>query len=181
MQGAVYVVAHPARLAPETRLARRSNEMSTQTARTRAVGYVAGITMVLAPGCGSDNPATDTPPPDVSAAVPATDSTTQPTGTTRLYVKSERVDCIGEAPQQCLQVVRSEDGPYELFYDQIEGGFEFEEGTSYVLDAEVTEVDNPPAMPPRSPTASSRSSSARENRPYATACVPADHRRRSCG
>ena len=44
----------------------------------------------------------------------------------------------------CMQVAYSQDEPYELFYEQIEG-FNFSEGTSYVIDVKVTEVENPPA------------------------------------
>jgi len=44
----------------------------------------------------------------------------------------------------CLQIAYSEDAEYELFYDQI-AGFEPVEGTSYVIDVQITEVDNPPA------------------------------------
>lgn len=64
--------------------------------------------------------------------------------TVRLWIAPELVDCEGGAgPQQCLQISRSEDGEPELFYDSI-AGFEFEEGTSYVIDVTVTEVDDPP-------------------------------------
>lgn len=63
---------------------------------------------------------------------------------TRLWIKGETVDCIGEAPQTCLQVAESEDGEYLYFYDSI-AGFTFEEGTNYVIDVEVTEVADPPA------------------------------------
>ncbi len=63
---------------------------------------------------------------------------------TLLWVAPETVDCVGEAPQKCLQVKRSEDAEWELFYDEIEG-FTHVEGTSYILDVEVTEVDDPPA------------------------------------
>ena len=44
----------------------------------------------------------------------------------------------------CMQVAYSQDEPYELFYEQIEG-FDFREGTSYVIDVKVTEVENPSA------------------------------------
>lgn len=65
--------------------------------------------------------------------------------TIRLWVEPELVDCEGGAgPQQCLEISRSEDGDQELFYDPIDG-FEFEPGTSYVLDVTVTEVADPPA------------------------------------
>lgn len=65
--------------------------------------------------------------------------------TVRLWIAPELVDCEGGAgPQQCLQIQRSEDGDTELFYDSIDG-FEFVEGTSYVIDVEITDVDDPPA------------------------------------
>ena len=44
----------------------------------------------------------------------------------------------------CLQVAESEGDNYQLFYDTIEG-FDHQEGTSYVIDVSVTEVENPPA------------------------------------
>ena len=64
--------------------------------------------------------------------------------TTRLWIGPERVECEGVAPMMCLQVAESEDGDYQLFYDTIEG-FDYEEGTSYVIDVSITEVENPPA------------------------------------
>jgi hypothetical protein len=63
----------------------------------------------------------------------------------RLWIGPELVDCEGGAgPQQCLLISRSEGGEPELFYDSI-AGFEFEEGTSYVIDVTLTEVAGPPA------------------------------------
>ena len=64
--------------------------------------------------------------------------------TTRLWIGPERVECEGVAPMMCLQVATSEDGDYQLFYDTIEG-FDYQEGTSYVIDVSITEVENPPA------------------------------------
>ena len=66
------------------------------------------------------------------------------TDTTRLWIGPERVECEGVAPMMCLQVAESEDGDYRLFYDTIEG-FDYQEGTSYVIDVSITEVENPPA------------------------------------
>ena len=66
------------------------------------------------------------------------------TDTTRLWIGPERVECEGMAPMTCLQVAESEDGDYQLFYDTIEG-FDYQEGTSYVIDVSITEVANPPA------------------------------------
>ena len=66
------------------------------------------------------------------------------TDATRLWIGPERVECEGVAPMMCLQVAESEDGDYQLFYDTIEG-FDYQEGTSYVIDVSITEVENPPA------------------------------------
>ena len=66
------------------------------------------------------------------------------TDTTRLWIGPERVECEGVAPMMCLQVAESEDGDYQLFHDTIEG-FDYQEGTSYVIDVSITEVENPPA------------------------------------
>ena len=66
------------------------------------------------------------------------------TDTTRLWIGPERVECEGVAPMMCLQVAESEDGDYQLFYDTIEG-FDYQEGTLYVIDVSITEVENPPA------------------------------------
>jgi hypothetical protein len=66
------------------------------------------------------------------------------TDTTRLWIGPERVECEGVAPMMCLQVATSEDSDYQLFYDMIEG-FDYQEGTSYVIDVSITEVENPPA------------------------------------
>jgi len=54
------------------------------------------------------------------------------------------IDCEGAAPQTCLQVSEAADGEYEFFYDSIEG-FDPQPGTSYVVDVEVIEIENPPA------------------------------------
>lgn len=62
-----------------------------------------------------------------------------------LYINSQLVECEGGAgPQQCMQVRRGPDEPWELFYDQIEG-FVFEPGFTYELRVETSVVDNPPA------------------------------------
>lgn len=63
----------------------------------------------------------------------------------RLWVGPQLVDCVGVAPQKCLLIRRTEDGQAEYFYDSIEG-FTHEAGTSYVIDVEVTQVENPPML-----------------------------------
>lgn len=66
------------------------------------------------------------------------------TEATRMWIGPERVECEGVAPMMCMQVAYSEDSDYQLFYDEIVG-FTPVEGTSYVIDVEITEVENPPA------------------------------------
>lgn len=61
-----------------------------------------------------------------------------------LYVGPELVDCVGVAPQQCMEVKENPADAYTLFYGQIEG-FTFEPGYEYELQVSVETVDNPPA------------------------------------
>lgn len=63
---------------------------------------------------------------------------------TRLWIKPDLVDCVGEMEQKCMQVAETEDGEYLWFYDQI-AGFEFVEGTTYVIDVRIDEIADPPA------------------------------------
>jgi len=76
----------------------------------------------------------------MALAVGCSDST----DTTRLWIGPELVECEGVAPMMCMQVAESEDGAYEYFYDEIEG-FDYQEGTTYVIDVEITEIEDPPA------------------------------------
>ena len=78
------------------------------------------------------------------ALVMALSGCSESTDTTRLWIGPERVECEGVAPMMCLQVAESAEGDYQLFYDTIEG-FDYQEGTSYVIDVSITEVENPPA------------------------------------
>lgn len=61
-----------------------------------------------------------------------------------VYVGPTLVDCVGVAPQQCLQVKESPDEAYRLHYDPIEG-FDYEEGYEYELRVREETVENPPA------------------------------------
>ena len=60
------------------------------------------------------------------------------------WVGPELVDCVGVAPQQCMQIKTNPDGEYTLFYDQIDG-FDFQEGYEYEIQVLVEPVANPPA------------------------------------
>lgn len=62
----------------------------------------------------------------------------------RMWIEPDLVECVGVAPMECMQVAYSEDGESQLFYDSIDG-FDHQEGTSYVIDVQVTEVEDPPA------------------------------------
>lgn len=59
-------------------------------------------------------------------------------------VASERVECVGEMQQLCLQVREPGETEWELFYDEIEG-FTWEEGFRYTLEVARRTVENPPA------------------------------------
>jgi hypothetical protein len=61
-----------------------------------------------------------------------------------LLVNSALVDCVGVGPMKCMQVRRSAQQPWELFYTGIEG-FTFEPGYQYRLKVLVTPVENVPA------------------------------------
>jgi len=62
----------------------------------------------------------------------------------RMWIEPELVECTGVGPMECMQVAYSEGGETQYFYDSI-AGFDYQEGTSYVIDVRVTEVEDPPA------------------------------------
>ena len=62
----------------------------------------------------------------------------------RIWIGPDVVDCVGVGPRKCLLVKESENADWEFFYDGIEG-FTHIEGVSYVLDVEITEIEDPPA------------------------------------
>lgn len=65
-------------------------------------------------------------------------------GEKTIYVGPELVDCVGVAPQKCMQVKENPEDSYTLFYDQIEG-FSYEEGFEYEIVVREEQVENPPA------------------------------------
>ena len=69
---------------------------------------------------------------------------TAPTEQKTLFVGPNLVDCVGVAPQKCMQVKDNPEDPWKLFYDQIEG-FEYQEGYLYELKVSQSTVANPPA------------------------------------
>ncbi|MHC5309628.1 DUF4377 domain-containing protein [Myroides sp. LJL116] len=60
-----------------------------------------------------------------------------------LFVASELADCVGVAPQKCMQVKQSEDAPWEMMYSSIEG-FTYEPGYEYKLEVRSEQVENAP-------------------------------------
>ncbi len=54
-------------------------------------------------------------------------------------VASEQVDCHGFIARKCLRVSIGPEGPWVLFYDQIDG-FVFEPGYDYTLRVERTKI-----------------------------------------
>ncbi len=118
------------------------------------------------PGTGSDEPESEQTAPDAASeedvveapvesageeagepaegTVPEEDSAEASGRIVTAWIGPELVDCVGVAPQKCMQVKTNPDDDYGLFYDQIEG-FEFEEGYEYELRVLVEPVQNPPA------------------------------------
>ena len=80
----------------------------------------------------------------LTACIAVLPSTTQGPRIETLYVGPELVDCVGVAPQKCLQVKRDPNAEWEFFYSTIDG-FTYEEGFEYELRVAVVTVANPPA------------------------------------
>jgi heat shock protein HslJ len=57
-----------------------------------------------------------------------------------LWVGPQKVDCVGVAPMKCLQVRWAENGPWEFFYDAIEG-FTWEAGYLWKLKVRQQRLD----------------------------------------
>lgn len=90
------------------------------------------------------NEATPTPEATASASPSAAPGENAAKDSYTLYVNSQKLDCVGVAPQKCLQVRRSESESWSFFYDNIEG-FTFEPGFIYALKVSEEEIENPPA------------------------------------
>ncbi|HUS13651.1 MAG TPA: DUF4377 domain-containing protein [Chloroflexia bacterium] len=64
-----------------------------------------------------------------------------------IYVGPQRVACEGMGPQLCYQVKETLDGPWTLFYWDIEG-FKYEAGYTYQLRVEEVQLVDRPADGP---------------------------------
>lgn len=61
-----------------------------------------------------------------------------------MIVGPQLVDCVGEGPQECLQVKIDPQEDWQLFYSPIEG-FDYQPGYRYTLLVEQLDVQDPPA------------------------------------
>lgn len=102
-------------------------------APTRLIAVLASLALAgSVTGCASGSSPTAASPSTAEGEV------------VRMWIEPELAECTGVGPMECMQVAYTEGGEPELFYSRIDG-FEFVEGTSYVIDVEVTEVASPPA------------------------------------
>ena len=67
--------------------------------------------------------------------------------TVTVYVGPELVDCVGVAPQKCMQWKATPEGEYRLFYGDVQG-FNYVPGYEYEIKVRVEPVANPPADAP---------------------------------
>lgn len=99
--------------------------------RSTVIAAAALLTASALTGCSSAGSEAGAPEPGSGEVV-------------RMWIEPELVECVGVAPMECMQVAYSEGGEPQFFYDSI-AGFDYQEGTSYVIDVQVTEVEDPPA------------------------------------
>lgn len=63
---------------------------------------------------------------------------------TIMYVANEQMDCVGVAPQKCLQIKLAAQDDWTFFYDSI-NGFQYEPGFYYKLEVSKSNIKNPAA------------------------------------
>ncbi len=63
---------------------------------------------------------------------------------TIIYINNTQVDCVGVAPQKCMQIKYHTTDDWQYFYDSI-AGFEFTSGYYYKLKVAIQNIENPPA------------------------------------
>ncbi len=84
---------------------------------------------------------------DATTAAPPIDEKPAPKPAANVktwFVNDKLVDCVGESPMKCMEVRKGDSGETTLLYSPIEG-FSYEEGFTYELKVEVTDVDQPMA------------------------------------
>jgi hypothetical protein len=99
------------------------------------------MTIMVVAAC---TPNSGAPGGDIAEPTAEMEEDTSMTEVKTLFVGPELVECVGVAPQQCMQVKEDADGEYSLFYNQIEG-FTFEPGFEFELSISVETIANPPA------------------------------------
>lgn len=135
-------------IGPTPLLVRANGHREKRSEMPKTFVYLAIVTSIMLSACGSNN--SDTDQVAVDSSTTSSSEATPPDnvelgeGVTRMWIKPDLVDCTGEMEQKCMQIAEAEDGDYLWFYDQIDG-FEYVEGTSYVLDVRVDDNPNPPA------------------------------------
>lgn len=67
-----------------------------------------------------------------------------PLGLARIEVEPDHTECMGFIPEMCVGVREIEHGYEWSVYDWEIGGLTLEEGTSYVLDVRIEELEDPP-------------------------------------
>lgn len=117
--------------------------MKTRAATVLTLALAAlALAACAAPAARQPEP---TPPPaQIPTAQPPLGGPAAEDSVETIYLAPELKDCTGVAPMRCMQIAASPEGPWTLFYSQIEG-FTFEEGFAYELKIRKEPVANPPA------------------------------------
>jgi heat shock protein HslJ len=97
---------------------------------------ITAIGMALLAACGA---------PDSGGSVGGSTSAPGAGGAVEtLFVGPQLRECEGVGPMQCMEVAPTAEGPWTLFYSEIEG-FSYEPGFTYELRVRKETVANPPA------------------------------------
>jgi hypothetical protein len=63
---------------------------------------------------------------------------------TIIYINNQQEDCVGVAPQKCMQIKYHPTEDWQYFYENIQG-FNFESGFFYKLKVDIQNVEKPAA------------------------------------
>lgn len=100
--------------------------------------------LLLAVACTPGGSQPVEPPAEATTELPTAEPEQAATETITIWVGPETADCVGVAPQSCLQIKFEEDGEWQLFYDNIDG-FDFVPGFAYELVVTQTTLTDVPA------------------------------------
>ena len=89
----------------------------------------------------------DNPPADASGITLVLSEVISktPVAIKTVYIGPQRVECVGEGAQLCYQYKENPAGDWLLYYSEIDGFDDYEEGFNYELLVAETNVENPPA------------------------------------